>query len=146
MVNHSKATLLFAIGYVIAIGLSVILSPLQATLRGIIVFGAVQLVFTELHLYYLSRTNPGRTASLSEVLKVGSYWAVLSLVLDVVLFGALIPGVFSGTFNIRFLETQPFWYWLQFPMMLVTGLVARSTYLKVNQIKMAAIAKEEAVM
>jgi hypothetical protein len=143
MVNYSKATLLFAIGYVTAIGLAVILNPLQPLLRAMIVFGVIQIVFTELHFSNLQKMKCAMEDSLKTVLIVGAYWAFLSFGLDILLFSFVVPGLITGTFEFGFLSTQPIWYWLQFPMMAITGLVARMTYLKVNSIQIEALQKEE---
>jgi hypothetical protein len=143
MLNYSKATLLFAIGYVTAIGLAVIMNPLQPLLRSMIVFGVIQIVFTELHFNYLQKMKCAMEDSLKTVLIVGAYWAFLSFSLDILLFSIVVPGLMAGTFEFGFIGTQPVWYWLQFPMMSITGLVARITYLKVNSIQVAALQKEE---
>jgi len=143
MVNFSKATLLFAIGYVTAIGITVILLPLQTSLRALIVFGIVQLIFTELHFVYLSKTKCEIENTLRTILKIGGFWAILSITLDFALFSVLVPLISGAGFDPGFFGTQPFWYWAQFPMMIITGLIARVTYLKVYKIQLEASQKEE---
>jgi len=143
MVNFSKATLLFAIGYVTAIGISVILLPIHSGLRALIVFGIVQWVFPELHFTYLSRTKCDVERCISEIVKVGLYWAGISFVLDIALFSFIVPSMVAGKIGLTFLSTQPLWYWTQFPMMVVTGLIAPITYIKVYKIRADAALKEE---
>ncbi len=146
MVNFSKATLLFAIGYVTAVAISTILLPVQPALRVLIVFGTVQLIFTELHYFYLSKTKIEIDKSLKEILKVGIYWSALTFIFDFILFSILVPFLVSGKLELAFIAGQPFLYWLQFPMLVVTGLIARITYIKVFKIQVEASLKEEALV
>ena len=146
MVNFSKATLLFAIGYVTAVGIATILLPIQPALRILIVFGTVQLVFTELHYFYLTKSKIEIDKSLQEVLKVGLYWSVLTFILDFMLFSIIVPYLIGGRLELAFIANQPFLYWLQFPMLVVTGIIARITYIKVFKIQAEAAQKEEVLI
>jgi len=144
--NLSRASLLFVIGYVAAVGISVILFPVNPGLRSIIVFGIVQIVFMEMHFVYLSKVNCAINHCFSEVLKVGALWALMSLLLDILLFVLIIPLAINGNSEWVFFSTQPIWYWLQFPMMIGTGLLARNTYIKVCEIRSLAARKEEIII
>jgi len=141
--DPSKAFLYFTIGYVIAVGLSAILYPLPAGLKAIIVFTFVQLVFAELHLLYLTKSNCNPDESLLEVIKVGILWAGLSFVFDILLFVLVIPLVLTGVTDFAFFNTQPTWYWFQFPMLVITGFVGRATFVKIVEIRREALRKEE---
>jgi len=141
--DPSKAFVYFTIGYVIAVGLSAILHPLPAGLKAIIVFTVVQLVFTELHFLYLTKTNCNPDESLLEVIKVGFLWVGFSFVIDVLLFVLVIPLVLTGSADLAFFITRPSWYWLQFPMLVVTGFVGRATYVKIVELYREALRKEE---
>ena len=144
--NLSRASLLFAIGYVVAVGISVILFPINPGLRSIIVFGIVQIVFMEMHYVYLSRVNCEVSHSFFEVIKVGTLWALMSCVLYILLFVLIIPLAMIGSTEAAFFSTQPIWYWFQFPMMIGTGLLARNTYIKVSEIRSLAAQKEEIII
>ncbi len=144
--NFSIASLLFLVGYVAAVGLSVILFPINSGLRYIIIFGMVQIIFTEMHYVYLSRAHCDINRCFSEVIKVGSLWALMSIGLDILLFMIVIPAVMNGGIDLGFFNTQPAWYWMQFPMMIGTGLFARITYIKVFRIREVAAQNEELII
>ncbi|MCB0505625.1 MAG: hypothetical protein KDC58_08990 [Cyclobacteriaceae bacterium] len=130
------ATTYFVIGYAIVVATIVSLYQLPSSLRSSIGIIIASVVFVDLAYRFFKRTTEeGISVSWKSVVKLMSYWAFLSIGLDVLLLVVIIPLMATGTLNLQFFEQQCSLYWVQFPMFFVFGFVAQAMYNRVLAIK-----------
>lgn len=129
------ATTYFVIGYAIIVATIVSLYQLPPSIRTGIGMVIATIVFVDLSYRFFKKScEPGSTIRWQSVVKLMSYWAVLSIGLDVLLLVVIVPLVATGSLNLHFFEEQPYMYWAQFPMFFVFGFVAQAMHNRVVSI------------
>ncbi len=126
------ATTHFVIGYTIIVATVTTLSFLPNSLRASIGMIVAAIVFVDLSYRFYRKCLPcNETVSIKTVLVLMTYWAFLSIGLDVLLLVIIFPLIATGNMSISFFSTQTSLYWLQFPMIFVFGFVSQAIYNRV---------------
>jgi len=127
-----SATGYFIIGYTIITAIITSLHFLPGPLRASLGSVLAAIIFVDMCYRYFKKCLPvGETAKLKSVIYVMSYWAVLSVSLDILIMVIILPIIANGSISWIFFSQQPTIYWFQFPMFFIFGLVAQAIYNRV---------------
>lgn len=111
-------------------------SPLRASLGMIL----AAIIFVDVsYRFFRKNFSTGETATIKSVVYLMTYWSVLSITLDILIFIIILPVIANGNLNLAFFNQQPSIYWLQFPMFFVFGFASQAIYNRVISIKTANI-------
>ncbi len=136
------ATIYFIIGYTIIIATVTVLGFLPNPLRASIGMIVAAIVFVDLGYRFYRKCIPNNeTVKLKTVLILMTYWAFLSIGMDVLLMVVIFPLVATGSMSLAFFNTQPSLYWFQFPMIFINGFVSQAIYNRVVVITAAKMDK-----
>lgn len=114
--------------------LSFLPGPLRASLAMIL----AAIIFVDVsYRFFRKNISAGETASIKSVVYLMTYWSVLSITLDILIFIIILPLVANGNLNLAFFNQQPSIYWLQFPMFFV--FASQAIYNRVISITTAKI-------
>ena len=134
------ATRYFIIGYSILVAMMTLLYYLPSSLKSSIGFVVAAIVFVDLSYRFFKKSNLNvQPISWQTVIGWMTYWAILSIALDVLLLVILMPLLSTGSISWAFFKQQPDIYWFQFPMFYVFGFVGQAIYNRVISISEANV-------
>ena len=129
MKSIGLALRLFGLGYLIATVVGFATYYIHIVVMWVALFTLMPVVFGYLFYTYLYRTRCERSRAFAETNRLVVLWIVLSFLLDVVVYVALVPLIFGDPPNWKFFLDQSPWIWLNYLTLLVLGHISRFFYL-----------------